>query len=96
MFAGSGERWRASDTDEWVNTFTIVTGEPGPVSGDLHDRQPVILAPECWDNWLNGDRSIAQDVLTHAKEVLPTHHPVSKALGNPRNTGRELIRPVAL
>jgi putative SOS response-associated peptidase YedK len=49
IFAGLWEAWRASEADEWVRTFTIVTGEPGRVSGDIHDRQPIILPPELWD-----------------------------------------------
>lgn len=40
MFAGLWEAWRASKGEEWGQTFTIVTGEPGKVSGDIHDRSP--------------------------------------------------------
>jgi len=96
MFAGLWEVWRASDADEWLRTFTIITGEPGKVSGDIHDRQPVILPPECWHDWLDGDTSIAQDVLAHAKEAELTYYPVTKAVGSPRNKGPELVEPITL
>lgn len=52
FFAGLWEAWRASTADEWMRTFTIVTGEPGKVSGDIHDRQPVILPPDLLNAWL--------------------------------------------
>jgi putative SOS response-associated peptidase YedK len=98
IFAGLWDIWRAGDTAEWLRTYTIITGAPGKVSGDIHDRQPVILPPDCWDDWLQGDPSIAQATLTHAigAEAELTYHPVSKAVGNPRNQGPELVEPISL
>lgn len=96
MFAGLWEVWRAGEADDWLRTFTIITGEPGRVSGDIHDRQPVILPPDCWHDWLNGDTSIAQDVLAHAREADLAYYPVSKAVGNVRNHGAELVEPISL
>ncbi|MGY3038539.1 putative SOS response-associated peptidase YedK [Rhodanobacter sp. TND4EL1] len=94
MFAGLWEVWRASETDDWHRTFTIITGEPGKVSGDIHDRQPVIVRPECWSEWLTGDTSMARDVLQPDKTTLLTYYPVSRAVGNPRNEGPELVQAV--
>ena len=45
MFAGLWESWRETKEAEPLYTYTIVTGPPGIVSGDIHDRAPVILAP---------------------------------------------------
>ncbi|MCW6179594.1 SOS response-associated peptidase, partial [Klebsiella pneumoniae] len=36
MFAGLWEGWRPSDGAQWLQTFTIITGEPGKVSRDIH------------------------------------------------------------
>jgi len=96
MFAGLWEAWREGPDQEWLRTFTVITGEPGKVSGDIHDRQPVILPPECWDDWLTGDTSIAQDVLANAPEAELAYYPVSKAVGNPRHDTPELVEPITL
>jgi putative SOS response-associated peptidase YedK len=38
MFAGLWEAWKdkADPAAEWVKTFTIITGEQGKISGDIH------------------------------------------------------------
>lgn len=95
MFAGLWEAWRASEADEWVRTFTIVTGEPGRVSGDIHDRQPIILPPDLWEAWAEGSADDAQGVLVAAPEAELTYHPVPKAVGSPRNKGPELVESIA-
>jgi putative SOS response-associated peptidase YedK len=96
MFAGLWEAWRASEADEWSRTYTIVTGEPGRVSGDIHDRQPVILPPDLLDAWLTVSPEDALALLKVLPEAELTYHPVSKAVGSPRNKGEELVAPIKL
>ena len=96
MFAGLWEGWKPDDEAEWLHTFTIITGAPGKVSGDIHDRQPVVLPPQSWLDWLIEDADVALQILAEASEVPLTYYPVSKAVGSPRNKGPELVAPVAL
>lgn len=98
MFAGLWEIWRDDGAEEWLRTFTVITGKPGKVSGDIHDRQPVILAPEDWADWLNAGPDMASETLARAigNEADLTYHPVSKAVGSPKNKGPELVEPIAL
>lgn len=96
LFAGLWEAWRPGADAEWVRTFTVITGEPGKVSGDIHDRQPVILPPDAWVDWLTGEPDVAQDVLTHAPEASLSYFPVTRAVGNVRNHGAELVEPITL
>lgn len=96
MFAGLWEAWRASDADEWIRTYTIVTGEPGRVSGDIHDRQPVILPPDLLDAWLTASPEDALALLKVLPEAELTYHPVSKAVGNVRHKGPELVEPITV
>src|SRR6266850_4852712 len=49
--AGLWENWK-SPADEWVRSFAILTTEPNELCAELHDRMPVILAPETWLAWL--------------------------------------------
>jgi putative SOS response-associated peptidase YedK len=96
MFAGLWEAWRGSEADEWLRTFTIITGEPGKVSGDIHDRQPVILPPDLWSVWCEGSPDEASATLAKAPEAELVYHPVPKAVGSPRNKGPELVEPITL
>lgn len=96
MFAGLWEFWRKDEADDWTRTFTIITGEPGKVSGDIHDRQPVILQPDAWVDWLTEGADVATDILAKTPEADLVYYPVPKAVGSPRNKGPELVEPISL
>jgi putative SOS response-associated peptidase YedK len=96
MFAGLWESWRETKEAEPLRTYTIVTGPPGLVSGDIHDRAPVILAPDVWDDWLRAEPDQAADMLTSAKEPTLAYHPVPKAVGSPKNDFPALVMPSSL
>lgn len=96
MFAGLWEVWRPSEQAEWLRTFTVVTGPPGIVSGDIHDRAPVILPPSDWIDWLTEGPDVASDILAKFAEPELAYHPVSKAVGSVKNDGPELVEPIAL
>ena len=50
-FAGLWERWHQKP-GEIVESFTILTTSPNSVTAPIHDRMPVILGPEYWEEWL--------------------------------------------
>lgn len=94
IFAGLWESWRESKEAKPLYTFTIVTGPPGIVSGDIHDRAPAILEEVAWEPWLNGEPADALDVFKAAEEPQLTYYPVSKAVGSPKNDTPELVRSI--
>ena len=49
--AGVWENWR-SPAGERVRSFAIVTTAANPLLAPVHDRMPVILAPQDWPAWL--------------------------------------------
>ena len=57
-FAGLYEKTFLKDAS--VETFTIITCAPNGLVGELHDRMPVILAPEQWRAWL-GEELVSPD-----------------------------------
>jgi putative SOS response-associated peptidase YedK len=95
MFAGLWESWRETKESEPLYTYTIVTGPPGLVSGDIHDRAPVILEEGAWDAWLAGEVADAANLLKAAQEPRLTYYPVPKAVGSPKNDSPDLVRAVA-
>ena len=57
--AGLWEIWSGGGDGSSVVTCTILTTSAGPDVQNLHDRMPVILAPEQWDLWLSGETARA-------------------------------------
>lgn len=53
--AGVWERWRPGDgaRDDVVESFAVLTTTANETLQPLHDRMPVILEPEFYDDWLN-------------------------------------------
>jgi putative SOS response-associated peptidase YedK len=89
--AGLWDRWRSADKSEAKETFTIVTTEPSKFAAQWHNRTPLILGPETWDAWLNGDPDTAAALMKPANEDVLISRPVSKAVGNVKNNGPELL-----
>jgi putative SOS response-associated peptidase YedK len=53
--AGIWSPWINSKTGQWENTFVIITTDANVKMGEIHDRQPVILEPREYAEWLNED-----------------------------------------
>lgn len=49
VFAWAG-LW--TNSDQWGPVYTCVMTDNAPELADIHDRSPVILAPEDWEAWL--------------------------------------------
>lgn len=98
LFAGLWEAWK-DPTDPcggWTRSFAIITGEPGKVRGDVHDRQPVILPPSMWEPWLTGTPEEGAHLLGDVPAVNLVYHPVTKALNSPKSQGAHLVEPIEL
>jgi putative SOS response-associated peptidase YedK len=51
-FAGLWDRWR-DPTDTVIESCTILTTTPNSLLADVHDRMPVILRRDDYDQWLD-------------------------------------------
>jgi putative SOS response-associated peptidase YedK len=98
-FAGLWETWRGPErNDEPLYTCTIITTTANETMAPVHNRMPVILPPDKWEQWLDPDM---QDVDELEKFLLPapssllTLYPVSTGVNHVRNKGPELIIPQA-
>lgn len=100
-FAGLYEIWRDPDLpddhpDKWLWTNTIITRPAADSLGHIHDRCPVIVPPDLHHDWLDcatGDPATAQELLHEIPEPHLEPRIVSRAVGNVRNNGPELIEP---
>jgi putative SOS response-associated peptidase YedK len=86
-------------SDDELHSFTILTGEPNEKMAEIHDRMPVMLPPDAWDDWLDPDQQdtdLLGKLLVPAPSALITFHPVSTEVNNVRNGGEHLIDPIEL
>ena len=75
LFAFAGLWETATDPDGGeIDTAAILTTGPGPDMKALHNREPVVIAPEHYAIWLEADErdiDMLNDLLTpRAKELL--------------------------
>lgn len=93
--AGLWEHWQGVEGSE-LETMAILTTSANRVAAAIHDRMPVILAPETFDSWLDcramPAEAAAQLLLPASDDLLETIE-VSKALNNSRNEGPQVQAP---
>jgi putative SOS response-associated peptidase YedK len=78
-FAGLWERWKDAD-GKALETCSILTTTPNSVTSTVHDRMPVILAPDNFDLWLDpgfGDAAALSEFLRPYDTRLMRSYPVS-------------------
>jgi putative SOS response-associated peptidase YedK len=96
-FAGLWEIWTGPNGEE-LETAVIVTTTANRQLAAIHDRMPVIVAPEAFDFWLDSakvDAETAAALIAPAGEGLLDVHPVSNAVNRTTNDSAALIEPVA-
>ena len=94
--AGLWERWKSkeepssadnpssgdadSDADKIIESFTIITTAANKETEDVHDRMPVILDPEDYDQWLDPD---SYDIEGLQELLVPFESPLQVEPVNP-------------
>ena len=74
------------------DTFSLITTEPDAAVRNIHDRMPVLIAPQNYAAWLSGDESL----LEQRARVALQAHPVGMAVNQAANDSPRLIEPVEL
>ncbi len=96
--AGLYEFWKDREADEWIVSFTILTTTAEDDLGHVHERMPLFLEPQAYDEWLDPAPRGTDELLGLLVPAAPGRLaavPVSTAVSNVRNNGPELIVPVA-
>ncbi|MEP7053774.1 MAG: SOS response-associated peptidase [Actinomycetota bacterium] len=95
-FAGLWERWHAPSGERILSCTIVTTASAGPVAY-LHDRMPVVLPPDLWDDWLDTAQVGSGDALAllHAAGVPElVEHPVGTRVNDVRADGSDLLQEV--
>ena len=92
-FAALWENWNSKETDESIQSTTLITTEANDFMASMHHRMPVVLTPESAQRWLAG----GDDALGYALEHVPELRAwaVDRRVNNARNEGEDLIQAVA-
>ncbi|MFL9825204.1 SOS response-associated peptidase [Rhodoplanes sp. SY1] len=95
-FAGLWEAWMGPNGEE-LETVCIVTTTANRTLAPIHDRMPVIVAPEAFDLWLDPavDAQTAAALIAPAPDGLLEAWPVSTAVNRTANDSPDLIAPLA-
>jgi putative SOS response-associated peptidase YedK len=95
-FAGLWEWWRPKDApteSAGLETFTILTTGPNALCAQIHNRMPLMLAPDDFAGWLATPDDRAARLRPFPAPDMEMW-PITVAVGNVKNTGPELIEPI--
>jgi len=88
-FAGLWETWQSKETEEIIQSATLITTAANEFISTVHHRMPVILQPDTADRWLAGDDELLAEVAENSPKFQAW--PVDKRVNNARNEGEDLI-----
>ncbi len=89
--AGLWEHWQSRETDDSLQTVTLITTAANEFMTPLHHRMPVILESSTADRWMAGD-DLQPDAVAADCPTLSAW-PVNRRVNNARNEGDDLIEP---
>jgi putative SOS response-associated peptidase YedK len=95
-FAGLWETWSGPNGEE-VDTACIVTTAANRALAPIHDRMPVVIAPDGFDLWLDTahvDAATAATLIAPAPESLFEAYEISSAVNRATNDSAALLEPV--
>jgi putative SOS response-associated peptidase YedK len=95
FFAGLWERW-CSPTGEMLESCAIITTTPNAVTRPIHDRMPVLLAPDATRIWLDPEAQVERDLiplLQPAPDAVLTATALSTHVSNVRHDDPACLKP---
>jgi putative SOS response-associated peptidase YedK len=90
--AGLYERW-LSEEGEVLDSCAIVTTEANALLMPVHDRMPVIVAPEHYARWLDPANADVADLIAPYPSDAMAYYPVSTRVNSVRHDDASLIEP---
>jgi putative SOS response-associated peptidase YedK len=82
-----------------VPSFAIITCPPNALCAGLHERMPVVVAPESWPVWLGEEpadpRKLKALLAPYPAEGM-TCWPVRPRVNSVKNNDPSLVEPVAV
>ena len=94
-FAGLWESWQPADSEGApLDSFTILTTTPNALMEPIHNRMPVIVAPEDYDRWLDSSAAPPLELLHPYPAEQMRVWPVGQEVGDVRKNTASLLEEV--
>jgi putative SOS response-associated peptidase YedK len=90
---GIWENWKDPASGASIRTLAIITTDANALVADIHDRMPLILAPETYERWL-GDEPDPGDLMGRFPSELMRMWPISTRVNKPENDDPSVVGPV--
>jgi putative SOS response-associated peptidase YedK len=94
--AGLWEHWESPE-GKLIESCSIIVTNANAVLKPIHDRMPVILAPEDYETWLdpeNHDTDSLSELLTPYSSGKMKAYPVSRKMNDPSHDEHDCIEPI--
>ena len=96
-FAGLWDHWQGVDGNS-IDSCTIIVTKANTEMQTMHDRMPVILDPEQFDNWLDPQNQAVDELRDMLQPYAPGElesYVVSHDVNSPRNDSPDLLNKLA-
>lgn len=87
--AGLWEVWNDKESDDSIQSTTLVTTEANDFMRPLHHRMPMIMEADAANDWLSGDRNMLETAAENSPALRAWA--VRRKVNNARNQGADLI-----
>jgi putative SOS response-associated peptidase YedK len=87
------ENWRVPGTEQWMRTFAVVTCPANDLVSQIHDRMPVVIAPENYDRWLANIEPDPRDLMVPFPSEPMHIWPISTRVNKPENDDPAILEP---
>jgi putative SOS response-associated peptidase YedK len=94
LLAGLWDRWRNPETDDLLESFTVLTVPASPAMEQIHKRQPLMLSVEDARTWMDADNTEFQSLISSELPVDIDAVPVSTYVNNARNKDDRCMDPI--
>ncbi len=92
-FAGIWDRGKTEGAS--ITSCAILTTTANELLAKIHNRMPVIVPPESYDQWLTNDpRSDVKDILSPYPAGEMISHPVGRDVNDTKIDDEHLVQPV--
>lgn len=94
LLAGLWDRWRNPETDQLLESFTVLTVPASPAMEQIHKRQPLMLSVQDARSWMDPDNGEFQSLISSNLPVEIDAVPVSTYVNNARHKDDRCMEPI--
>jgi putative SOS response-associated peptidase YedK len=92
---GLWENWKDPASGEWIRTFAIITTDANELVVEIHDRMPLILAPDDYVSLLS-DEPDPRELMRPFRAEPMRMWPISTRVNKPENDDPSIVEPLEL